>query len=492
MFGRGPTHHTNTSHQRAALMTGRHPVRTGMQNNVILAGQRLGVPLNYKLLPEYLSDLGYESHMVGKWHLGFFHKNYTPTYRGFKSFYGFYQGHNDYFDHTDREDLTVYDVDIDWWGLDWHYDHQGTLSDVHSDFGQYATRVIANEAGQLIAEYDFNSKPLFLYLPFQSVHIANVADPVQAPQDIEYQLQYIWNNLRRKYVGAVWEMDVAVRNVYKSLQLRGVLNNTIIIFSTDNGGAPNGFQFNWGSNFPLRSAKGYFFEGGTRSVGFVWGEVFKNRKGQVSMDLMHVTDWLPTLYEAAGGDVGKLGDIDGYSMMDFLTGKSKTSPRSEVLINLNPLFNSKAIKVGQYKYLLNPYERWTEDYDGWFNAPGADPDSFEVMFPDTTKSQIWCGDVPTNINLKCHSNITGLDECIYDIERDPCEYYNLVDNPKYQGIKNMLLERIKYWETLQVEPLNPPPYDEAGNPKNFNYVWKPWTSDPTIPPNSFESSIHEL
>ena len=131
--------------------------------------------------------------------------------------------------------------------------------------------------------------------------------------------------------------------------------------STDNGGAPNGFQFNWGSNFPLRSAKGYFFEGGTRSVGFVWGEVFKNRKGQVSMDLMHVTDWLPTLYEAAGGDVGKLGDIDGYSMMDFLTGKSKTSPRSEVLINLNPLFNSKAIKVGQYKYLLNPYERWTEE-----------------------------------------------------------------------------------------------------------------------------------
>ena len=55
-------------------MTGRHPVRTGMQNNVILAGQRLGVPLNYKLLPEYLNDLGYESHMVGKWHLGFFHK----------------------------------------------------------------------------------------------------------------------------------------------------------------------------------------------------------------------------------------------------------------------------------------------------------------------------------------------------------------------------------------------------------------------------------
>ncbi|XP_075255263.1 arylsulfatase B-like [Convolutriloba macropyga] len=303
---------------------------------------------------------------------------------------------------------------------------------------------------------------------------------------------YIWNNQRRKYVGAVWELDSAVRNVFKSLQLRGVLHNTIIVFSTDNGGAPNNFQKNWGSNFPLRSGKCYYFEGGVRAVGFVWGDVFKKRKGEVSTDLMHVSDWFPTLYDAAGGDVGSLGDIDSHNMMDILTGKSKISPRSEVLINMNPLFSSKAIKVGQYKYLLNPYDRWFATYDGWFNAPGSDPDSSEEMLPGTTSSQIWCGDVPTHINLKCHSNITGLDECIFDIDNDPCEYYNLVDDPNYQAIKEMLLERIKYWETLQVEPLVPPILEKAGNPKNLGYVWKPWTSDPTIPPNWLGPSKHEL
>ena len=62
------------SPSRSCLMTGRYPARTGMQFYVIVAGQRLGLPLEYKILPEYLNDLGYESHAVGKWHLGFFHR----------------------------------------------------------------------------------------------------------------------------------------------------------------------------------------------------------------------------------------------------------------------------------------------------------------------------------------------------------------------------------------------------------------------------------
>ena len=93
-------------------------------------------------------------------------------------------------------------------------------------------------------------------------------------------------------------------------------------------------------------------------MGFVWGDVFKKRKGEVSTDLMHVSDWFPTLYDAAGGDVGSLGDIDSHNMMDILTGKSESSPRSEVLINLDPIYNSKGIKVGRYKYILNPYNLW--------------------------------------------------------------------------------------------------------------------------------------
>ena len=157
-------------------------------------------------------------------------------------------------------------------------------------------------------------------------------------------------------MGVVQELDNAVRNITETLSNVGVLNNTIIIFSTDNGGAPNGFENNMGSNFPLRSGKGYYFEGGIRGSAFVFGPMFKNRAGNVSTDLMHVTDWLPTLYEAAGGSVSDLGDVDGHSMWSVLTGVNKTCPRTEVLVNINPINNSKAIRVGKYKYLLNPYD----------------------------------------------------------------------------------------------------------------------------------------
>ncbi|CAN7943622.1 unnamed protein product, partial [Ixodes hexagonus] len=84
---------------RAALMTGLYPIRTGMQHWVIRSPEPWGLPLELKLMPEHLKDLGYSTHLVGKWHLGYFKKEYTPTYRGFDSFYGYYNGYIDYYSH---------------------------------------------------------------------------------------------------------------------------------------------------------------------------------------------------------------------------------------------------------------------------------------------------------------------------------------------------------------------------------------------------------
>ena len=75
-----------------------------------------------------------------------------------------------------------------WWGLDWHYDYEGTLTNVASDFGEYSTRLFAEHASELIGNYDFNSKPLFLYLPLQSVHNANTGyEFIQAPDETEFK-----------------------------------------------------------------------------------------------------------------------------------------------------------------------------------------------------------------------------------------------------------------------------------------------------------------
>lgn len=73
---------------RSALMTGMYPIHTGMQHTVLFGAEKRGLPLKYKLLPQYLADLGYTNKIVGKWHLGSYKKEYTPTFRGFESHIG--------------------------------------------------------------------------------------------------------------------------------------------------------------------------------------------------------------------------------------------------------------------------------------------------------------------------------------------------------------------------------------------------------------------
>jgi arylsulfatase A-like enzyme len=78
-----------------------------MQHTVLYGAEPRGLPLTEKLLPEYLKELGYTTHIVGKWHLGSYHKEYTPTYRGFDSHLGFWTGHHDYNDHTAVESVSL-------------------------------------------------------------------------------------------------------------------------------------------------------------------------------------------------------------------------------------------------------------------------------------------------------------------------------------------------------------------------------------------------
>lgn len=173
---------------RAALMTGKYPIHTGMQHGVIYGMEPRGLPLHEKLLPQYLNELGYKSHIVGKWHLGHFKQAYTPLYRGFLTHTGYWTGHQDYFDHTAMEHGT--------WGLDMRRG-LNVARDLH---GKYTTDIITEEAVEIIRSHDI-TKPLHLYLAHVAVHSGNPYNPLPAPDEVVAEMSHIEDYRRRRYAG---------------------------------------------------------------------------------------------------------------------------------------------------------------------------------------------------------------------------------------------------------------------------------------------------
>lgn len=236
----------------------------------------------------FLCFFSYTNHIVGKWHLGSFKKEYTPTYRGFDSHLGFWTGHQDYFDHTNGESGT------------WGFDMRRNMTSAFDLHGKYATHVISQESVRIVENHDTKS-PLFLYVAHAAVHSGNTEDPLRAPSETIAKMGHIHDFNRRRFAAMVSEMDDSVGKLVKALKKKNMLENTIIVFSTDNGGPAEGFNLNAASNWPLKGVKNTPWEGGLRGAGFVWSPLIKNPK-RVSNQMIQIADWLPTLLSAAGGD----------------------------------------------------------------------------------------------------------------------------------------------------------------------------------------------
>ena len=196
---------------RAALLTGRYPMRHGLQVGVVRPWAQHGLPLEERTLAQALQEAGYATAIIGKWHLGHFALEYLPTRRGFAHQYGHYNGAIDYFRH-DRDG-----------GFDWHCDDR-----VCRDEG-YSTHLIATDAARFIADAA-GKRPFFLYVPFNAVHA-----PHQVPERyVEAYPQLVGE--RRKYAGMLAAMDEAVGQIVAAVEKAGVRENTLFIFSSDNGG----------------------------------------------------------------------------------------------------------------------------------------------------------------------------------------------------------------------------------------------------------------
>jgi arylsulfatase A-like enzyme len=316
---------------RAALMTGRYPFRYGLQTIVIPSAHTWGLPTDEWLLPQALGEAGYYTAIVGKWHLGHGDQKYWPKQRGFDYQYGPLIGEIDYFTH---EQHGV---------VDWYRNNQKVVEE------GYSTTLIGNEAVSLISGHD-TSKPLYMYLTFNAPHT-----PYQATQEYLDQYKNISDQYRRAYAGSITAMDDQIGRVIAALEKKGMRENTLIVFQSDNGGTRNAMFTGETDmskatipcdNGPFREGKGTLYEGGTRVVAFAnWpGHI----KPGVVDGMIHVVDMYPTLVGLAGAKLGKNKPLDGMDMWPTIS-QGKPSQRTEIVYNIEPFRGG--VREGDWKLI---------------------------------------------------------------------------------------------------------------------------------------------
>jgi len=316
---------------RAALMTGRYPFRYGLQTAVIAANHTYGLPTDEYLIPQALHDAGYYTAIVGKWHLGHSDHKYWPRQRGFDYQYGPIIGEIDYFTHEQHEGV-----------VDWYRNNDLVKED------GYSTTLLGNEAVRLIASHDA-SKPLYLYLTFNAPHT-----PYQAPQEYLDKYKDIADPARRSYAAAITAMDDQIARVLDALDKKGLRQNTIVFFQSDNGGTRNKMFAGERAtssipcdNGPYREGKGSLYEGGTRVIALVnWpGHV---RSAAVVDGMLHVVDMYPTIAGLAGASTSKSKPLDGLDVWSTLS-EGKPSPRTEIVYNIEPF--RAGVREGDWKLI---------------------------------------------------------------------------------------------------------------------------------------------
>lgn len=301
---------------RACLMTGRYPTRTGVYS-VVRPHAPWGLPLTERTLAQALKAAGYQTAICGKWHLGEFEPAYRPTARGFDRQYGHYFGAIDYFTHK-RDGAR------DWYRDDRMLEEEG-----------YATALLASEACRVIAARD-PAKPLFLYVPFNGVH-----SPYQVPARYTEPYATIADDRRRTLAGMLAAVDEGVGRIVDALEQAGIRDDTLIIFSGDNGGCRPG------TNGRLRDFKGSLYEGGIRTCGFAtWpGRV---PAGGRTAEPIHTVDWFPTLVSLAGGGLDAGPPLDGRDIWPVIARGAK-SPHDAILVATGPA--RAALRMGDWKLI---------------------------------------------------------------------------------------------------------------------------------------------
>lgn len=286
---------------RASILTGRYPHRTGAIDTLEGRGlDRIG--LGERTIADLLGAAGYATGLVGKWHNGALDPRFHPTRRGFDEFAGFVGGWQRYWD--------------------WTIERNGTP--MPSD-GRYLTDVLTEEAVGFLDRH--RREPFFLHLAYSAPHF-----PLEAPDaDIAaFADPDRFTNAVSRIYAMVRAMDRGVAEVLDALDRFGVADNTLVLFSSDNGPqmTGDGDESTVRFNCQYRGAKGLVSEGGIRLPMILRWPAGLPPRTEID-DLVHCTDWLPTLLAAAGVAVPRGREelaLDGVDVLPLLQGEPMEVP----------------------------------------------------------------------------------------------------------------------------------------------------------------------
>ena len=331
-FTQGYANSAVCSATRTALATGRYQYRlpVGLEEPINASSPRnIGLPPSHPTLPSLLKKAGYSTALVGKWHLGYL-PDFSPLKSGYDQFFGIFGGAADYFNHgadalrTGAESSQLHEQEVP-------IERHG-----------YMTNLLGDRAVQTVEGFAKSKEPFLLSLHFTAPHW-----PWEGPDD-EAESKRIRNIFHRDggtqktYAIMVQSLDVNIGRVLQALDASGLAGNTIVVFTSDNGGER--FSKTW----PFSGMKTELLEGGIRVPTIVrWpGRI---AAGSVSEQVTITMDWVPTLLAAAGTTPDAAYPSDGEDLGPIMTGRA--APHSRRLYWRYKAGSQRAIRDGDWKYL---------------------------------------------------------------------------------------------------------------------------------------------
>ena len=467
---------------RSSIQSGRMAVHVNPINSAVTSQNYddpvsgyAGIPRNMTGIAEKMRDAGYRTHLVGKWDAGMATPEHSPKGRGYETWYGYYQHANDYW-HKSTVFFATGEVDACLNHIKDLSMHNATYSgpvrddesltaaceqDEETDPACYEEHLFKERVLDIIQKHDVSS-PLFLFYSFHLIHT-----PLQVPKAWLHKIddlvkasggKPIDDENRRLYAAMTLYMDSAIGEAVEALKKKNMYDNTLIIFTSDNGGPI--YEPGAASNHPLRGGKYNDWEGGIRTNAFVSGGfVPVERRGKRFEGIINVADWYGTLTELVGVD---MKDSKSEAANSWLKEKGlpllppvDSVPQWQYIINdkngrPDPMhLSSKAVLMWPYKLVTGkqPLSAWVgPNYPNCsgtvksileHNGPLPAPDDMKVFgesipladTPEEQDRQTWTMDCGTG--------------CLVNVMDDPTEHVNLASDPKYASILSKMQEILK-------------------------------------------------